>query len=66
MKTYDYNDAMETLQGLLCAQDKTSLAKELAKIVIKESDKSGGYSLKSLEMSVYKEGNKFNIKIGEN
>ena len=65
MKTYEYSDAVETLYGILSIQDKQMLARELSKIIIKYCDElNRGWTIKEVEISLAKEGNKFRIKIG--
>ena len=65
MKTYEYQDAVETLFGLLSVQDKQLLAKELAKLIVKYSDSlDRGWTIKDIDLSLTKEGTKFRIKVG--
>ena len=64
MKTYEYYEAVDTLFGILSIQDKTTLARELAKVTIKQADSSNGWNIKGLDIKVSKDGNKFAIKIG--
>jgi len=66
MKTYEYNDAIEILIGLLAVQDKMLLARELGKLMVMYTSKhSSGWNIKSLDLSIRapEDGN-FVIKIG--
>ena len=66
MKTYDFNSAEETLFGLLSVQDKTMLAKELAKIMVQYSHLTNkSWAIKNLDLSLTPNGNNnFVIKVG--
>jgi len=63
-KLYEYNDAVETLTGLLSVQDRVLLAKELGKLMVKHASQNHGWTLKDLELSIRNEGGKFDIKVG--
>jgi hypothetical protein len=64
MKLYDQTEATEYLSSILLVQDKTFLAKELAKVVVRYTDKQGAWSIKDT-LSVIKDENKFVIRIGD-
>jgi len=65
VKTYEYQDAVETLFGILSIQDKNLLAKELAKVLVKYSDgMNRGWTIKDIDLTLSKENNKFLIKVG--
>lgn len=63
MKTYSRNEAEETLFGILSIQDKQTLARELAKIMV---SKEKGWNISSMEISVRptEDNTKYTIKIG--
>jgi uncharacterized protein YhfF len=65
-KTYERNDAIETLRGILAIQDKAFLANELAKLVVKHISNTSPSSLhfKELDMDVINNGKDYSIKIG--
>ena len=67
MKAYEYNDAVETLTGILAAQDKKLLAKELGKLVMKHVSHNKGIAWDVSELELVVAGNgegKYVIKIG--
>jgi len=64
LKTYEYSEAEETLFGILSIQDKNTLARELSKLSIKYTDANHSWNIKSLDIKISKDANKFAIKIG--
>ena len=65
MKSYEKNEAIETLEALLVNYDKRSLVKDLATLAVVYADKNNhGWKFKLDDMVVAKDNNKFIIKIG--
>jgi hypothetical protein len=64
VKLYNQSEAEETLSGLLAIQDKMTLARELAKLVVKYVDTGKGWTIRDIDLSVLKQESKFSIKLG--
>jgi len=66
MKSYDKNEAVQTLEAILVSYDKVSLAKELAILSVAYSEKNNGWKFKKIEeLLITKDNNnKFIVKIG--
>jgi len=60
MKTYESQDAIETLAGILALQDKRMLADELAKVMVRQKN----WTIRDLDLQLKEENGKFIIKIG--
>jgi len=65
LKNYSYQEAVETLRGILASQDKQLLARELAQLMVKYSDNlKKSYKINDLELQLINDNNQFIIKIG--
>jgi hypothetical protein len=67
-KTYNQQDAVETLKGILMVQDKAFLATELAELIVKHVRLGNAPNVlhySALNMDVIHDANQFVIKIGD-